>query len=84
MKFAQVDIVPYYFVVGSHEPGNHHGMGDCLVVRGCHFYLHTLSLVFGADLDCNSCRNSITLLIHIYSLLRPLWQATLSFEGKGI
>jgi len=45
MKFTQVDFVSYYLVVGSFKPGNHHGMGDRLVVRKCRSRLraHPLS-----------------------------------------
>ena len=42
---TQLDIVPYRFVVGSHEPGNYHEVGDRLAVRKCRFHLRAPSPV---------------------------------------
>ena len=39
-KRIQVGVVSFHFVVGSYESGGHHGMGDRLVIRECHFSFH--------------------------------------------
>jgi hypothetical protein len=78
---TQVDVVPHDFVVGSYEPGNHHGMGDRLVIRECPSWLTSFPRSFGVDLDWNSCRNSTILSIRIYPSLLLLWRPTLSFGG---
>ena len=81
-KVVQMDIVPFHFVVGSYEPGNYHGMGDCLVIRKRRICSRSHTLTSGAGLDCDSCRYSTTLSTRIYSPLRLLWRVALSFEGE--
>lgn len=69
-EYVQVDILSFYFAMGSSKSGHYHGMGNYLVIRKC--LLTTCEPFLQTDLVGDSYRNLTTLLIRIYSLLPPL------------